>query len=211
MRKGLVMNLPNKQHGAALVVCLIVLLVMSIIGVTSVSNSTIQQRMAFNLQQQQLAENAAEHALRAAETYISNSIESQADLQAFWQDGNRGSNFFMLVLEGAQQDDPSLIWDFSDVSLWNSGSGIAAPGLAADVTSQDPRYVIEYVGWSKEPILISGGTGNTRQIGVPSQQNRSLNFRYKFRITAIGWGVDPNAYSILQSTYQTIRITDSNG
>ncbi|UTW46475.1 hypothetical protein KFE80_06250 [bacterium SCSIO 12696] len=204
------MNLSVKQRGAALIVCLIVLLVMSIIGVTSVSNSTIQQRMAFNLQQQQLAENAAEHALRTAEIYVSNNINSQVDLQTFLQDGNRGSNFFTLVLEDTQLDDPGLIWDFSDVSLWRSGNGIAAPGLADDVTSQDPRYVIEYVGWSEEPIPTLNGSGNTRQIGVLSQQNRAVNFRYKFRITAVGWGVDPNAYSILQSTYQTIRITDSN-
>ncbi|MGS2723769.1 pilus assembly PilX family protein [Porticoccus sp. GXU_MW_L64] len=205
------MNLPTKQGGAALIVCLVVLLVMSVIGVTSVSNSTIQQRMAFNLQQQQLAENAAEHALRAAESYIADTITSRPALQTFSQDGNRGRNFFMLVLEGTQRDNPAAIWDFSDVSLWNTGSGIAVPGLTDDVTSQDPRYVIEYVGWSEESALGDNESGNSRQIRVASQQNRPVNFRYRFRITAIGWGVDPNAYSILQTTYQTIRITDSNG
>lgn len=193
------MNAVNKQGGAALVVCLIVLLVMSVIGVTSVSNSTVQQRMAFNLRQQQLAENAAEHALRAAEAYLATNIVSSRAMDAFYADGNQGTSFYMSKgVRGTPYVVSLPSWDATDAKAW-IGNGLAVTGLGSDATSQDPRYMIEFIGRSK----IDGA----RQISKASDSNIQ-NFRYNFRITAIGWGVDPNAYAVLQSTFETVRISD---
>ena len=195
------MNIPNKQQGAALVVCLIILLVMSVIGVSSVSNSTIQQRMAFNLRQQQLAENAAEHALRAAENYLTTTITSKPAIDAFYNDSNSGTSFFMCKkIRGESYIDALPGWDLTDSSLWASGgNGISVAGLSSESTSRAPRYIIEFVGKAK----IDGA----REITKASDSNFQ-NFRYNFRITAIGWGVDPNAYAVLQSTFETVRILD---
>ena len=189
---------PNGQSGAALVVCLIVLLVMSVIGVTSVSNSTVQQRMAFNLRQQQLAENAAEHALRAAERFIATTIVTTQSVDNFYNDPNRGSSYFMVAdIRGKpyQESDPG---DLLDPSYWGA-NGIEVPGLSADVTAQAPRYIVELIGKTKE--------GRGRSVNNPSAREFD-NFRYNFRITAIGWGVDTNAYAVLQSTYESERISD---
>lgn len=58
------------QQGAALVISLLFLLVLTIIGVASVGTSTLQERMANNTREQNLALQAAEAALRDGEAWL---------------------------------------------------------------------------------------------------------------------------------------------
>ena len=58
------------QRGAILIVSLLLLLVMTLIGVTAVSTTTLQEKMAGNNRQRQLAFQAAGAALRDAETWL---------------------------------------------------------------------------------------------------------------------------------------------
>lgn len=55
----------KKQDGAALVVSLIILVVMTLIGVTSMNNSLVQERMASNAQSTNITFQAAESAVGA--------------------------------------------------------------------------------------------------------------------------------------------------
>lgn len=55
-------NLP-RQHGAVLIVSLLILLVLSIIGVSSLSNTNLEERMSSNFQHTMLAFQAAESAI----------------------------------------------------------------------------------------------------------------------------------------------------
>ena len=65
-----------RQKGAVLVVSLLILLVMTVLGVAAMGTTTLQERMANNNRQQQVAFQAAEAALRAAEIYLGNTITS---------------------------------------------------------------------------------------------------------------------------------------
>jgi type IV pilus assembly protein PilX len=56
-------RLPRKQEGAALVVSLIILLVMTLIGVSSMSTSLLQEKMASNAQSSNITFQAAESAV----------------------------------------------------------------------------------------------------------------------------------------------------
>ncbi len=61
----------NKFHsmtGSALIVSLIILLVMTLLGITAMSTSTLEEKMAGNMRDSNLAFQAAEAALRAGET-----------------------------------------------------------------------------------------------------------------------------------------------
>ena len=60
----------NNQGGAALIVSLIFLLLMTLIGVTSMQSTTLQERMAGNTRDRNLALQAAEAALRQGETWL---------------------------------------------------------------------------------------------------------------------------------------------
>lgn len=58
------------QHGSALIISLIVLLLLTIIGVSSMQGTSIQERMAGNTRQVHLSFNAAEAGVRAIELRI---------------------------------------------------------------------------------------------------------------------------------------------
>lgn len=62
--------LRKRESGAALVVALIFLLLMSILGTSSVRTSTVQERMAGNMRDWNVAFQRAEAALRSAEQYL---------------------------------------------------------------------------------------------------------------------------------------------
>ncbi|MNO77038.1 hypothetical protein D3C76_681330 [compost metagenome] len=59
------MNSPSTQTGMALLVSLVLLLLLTIIAITAASQSTLQERMAANSQQQNIAFQAAESGVRA--------------------------------------------------------------------------------------------------------------------------------------------------
>lgn len=63
-------GLAGRQRGAVLIVSLIFLLLMTLIGVTSMQSTTLQERMAGNTRDRNLALQAAEAALRGGETWI---------------------------------------------------------------------------------------------------------------------------------------------
>jgi type IV pilus assembly protein PilX len=62
----------NKQTGAALIVGLIFLVVLSMIGVTAARMSTLEERMSGNMRDRSIAMQAAEIALRDAEIDLAN-------------------------------------------------------------------------------------------------------------------------------------------
>lgn len=61
---------PNRQHGIALIVALILLVVATLTGMAGIRGSTLQEKMSGNMYDRSLAMQAAEAALRAAEALI---------------------------------------------------------------------------------------------------------------------------------------------
>lgn len=114
----------RRERGAALVVALVFLLVMTVLGVTSMRTTTLQERMAGNLQDKNLAFQAAEAALREGEEFL-----QQATLPPF-----AGANGLLQAQDEAGQAD-----------FW-SNYGWTANSQEADVVEDvdaPPRYVIE--------------------------------------------------------------------
>lgn len=59
-------NINTKQRGAVLVVSLLVLLVLTLIGISSLDNSVLEEKMASNAQTSSITFQAAESAIRQA-------------------------------------------------------------------------------------------------------------------------------------------------
>jgi len=59
-------NLPTRQHGAVLVIGLLILLVLTLLGVTSMSTSTMEERMSSNSMNANFAFQMAETAVTSA-------------------------------------------------------------------------------------------------------------------------------------------------
>lgn len=77
----------TRQHGTALVVALVFLLLMTLIGVTAMQTTTLQERMAGNERDRNLAFQAAEAALRAGEEWVATSWSSLGSATALANPG----------------------------------------------------------------------------------------------------------------------------
>ena len=60
----------RQQHGSALIISLLILLVMTIIGISAMSGSTLEEKMAASDRNQKAVFQNAENSLKAAETAL---------------------------------------------------------------------------------------------------------------------------------------------
>ncbi|PIE83390.1 MAG: hypothetical protein CSA09_00480 [Candidatus Contendobacter odensis] len=71
--------LPQKQRGAALIVGLILMTVITLVGVTAMQGTTLQEKMAGNLRDSNLSFQASEAALRNCEQLLQNNYLQQVN------------------------------------------------------------------------------------------------------------------------------------
>ena len=173
-------NAPRQQSGVALFISLVLLLVLTIIGVSSVQTTSLEVRMSRNEHDTLLAFQAAESALRDAEANL-------LGITATTSFNNTGG-----LYEVADMGDPEN-WDSGGV--WGGGNSVV--GETLDGTVEPPRYIIEYVG----PVLRDE---NAYQQEDPYSAAATIDRVEMFRITARGVGGTPNAQVLLQSTFGRI-------
>ncbi len=116
-------NRPGKQSGAVLAISLIMLLLLTIVGVTAMQTTGLEEKMAGNMRDRNIAFQAAESALRAGENIL-----TQATLPDFTATGTNG----LYDING----NPPGTYD----SWANNTATYAA---ASDQAAEDPRYVIQ--------------------------------------------------------------------
>lgn len=193
-------QLPSRQQGAVLIIAMVLLLVMSLIGLSSVVSSTLQEKMASNSQQRALSRYAAESALRAAEAYLTANINATSQLAKF--DGTTNGLYAAYPVPGILfiNDLAKLEAEFnpstksvSEPESWEAGNSVEVLELSAKVVSTRPRYAIEYVGRRSQGGTPVWSPSGPIERGAP----------HIFKITAIGWGRDPSVYSVLQSHFMT--------
>ena len=190
------MNSRVRQQGAILVVAMVLLLVMSLIGLSSVVSSTLQEKMAFNSQQRTLARSSAETGLAAAEQFIRDNITATSRLGQF--DGSVQGLYASYGVPGVLRTDmlarqSAFLTDESDPSLWTAANSVQVDILSDKVTSRSPRYVIEYVGRRSQSGTPVWSPSSVIERGAP----------HIFKITSIGWARDNGIYSVLQSHFMT--------
>lgn len=174
------------SRGAVLVVALILLLILTLIGVTAARMQTAQEGMARNADNHQLALQAAEAALRDGESIIA--LHDDAD---FLTDNN---GLFNLTKE-LQATTPSSIVDTID---WGSpGShSMRYSGAALGNVPQAPdaaQIIIEHL----PPVAGAGVQLNSPSYGVNPQWQ-------VYRVTVHAEGGDRSSSVTLQSIYSAM-------
>jgi len=182
----------NAQRGAVLAISLLILLVMTMIGVASMGSTTLQEKMANNNNQRQIAFQAAEAALRAGEAFLAANIGSVTDLATNF---NATAPVPGLYSERAPVVGVATYPLPVGTNIFND-AGWLIPGNAIQVVSltnvtQQPRFIIQYMGRAGRSL---GGYGG----------NNPDPRQYSFQITAIGWGegAAPTARYLLQSSFR---------
>jgi type IV pilus assembly protein PilX len=129
-------NTISSQRGAALIVALIMLLVMTVLGVSAARNTNLQERMAGNLRDSNLAFQSAERALREGETFLRGGV-----LPPF-----AGANGLLTMQDDAGQA------SFWGNDAWWVANGRTANGMSG--VNRNPLYVIEEL----PPVPEAGGS-----------------------------------------------------
>jgi len=183
----------KKQSGAALIVSLVILVIMTIIGLAAIRNSTMQERMASNIIDRQFAFQAAESALRAGENTLSqldeepiaNASPSASDTLKIWTEDGSIDPDHTNTLNWWHEPNRNRAW-------WTTfGEPLAGIKFSTDAGEftlpAPPRYVIEYIDFVKDDVSL--GTGSQSQSG-----------RAYYRITVLGTGASEQSRVMLQST-----------
>ena len=170
---------PRKQLGVALFISLVLLLVLTIIGVSAVQSTSLEVRMSRNEHDTLLAFQSAESALRDAEQQL-NTITSIAPF-------NGSSGLYRVADMGSAEN-----WDVA--GTWSGSSSVVASAVHG--TAEPARYIIEYLG----PVVREENAYEQNSPYGSGQVDRIE----MFRITARGIGGTTNSQVLLQSTFGRI-------
>lgn len=173
-------NTCTRQTGSALIISLSILLVLTILGVSALSTSSLEEKMAGNTRDAHVAFEVAEEALRSAEAYL----ESIATTGDFNDTGTSG-----LFTE---KDSNPEAWSVE--ANWSSA---ATATTNADV-ARAPQFIIQLLdakaGQIIDPNMDVNSYNSTSGIGDVTI----------FQITARGYGVSPNSRVMLQTYYSRL-------
>ena len=156
-----------------------ILVVLTMIGVSSMTTSSLQERMAGNFRDRQIAFQAAEMTLAYAEEFAKDAINSASIF-------NNTNGYY------DSYDGPTNLNAFT--GDWWTGTNSQILPTAIDQVRTQPRYIIEYRGDIGEE---EGTSINLSGYGESSGGGKISNFRVTVRAT----GLSDNTTVILQSNY----------
>lgn len=161
---------PSRQRGIALVVALVLLVIITLVGLAAVRGTIMQQHMAANHFDRQVAFQSAEAAMRAATARV---VANPGDVARNCQAGG-------VVCQGNPFDDPNL--DASKIITVATGTGAGqfdAGGLAAS----QPQYVIENMGNWYDPSTSTGygQSANAHNYGAQGTSTTAVYYRVTAR------------------------------
>lgn len=193
MNRGIV-----KARGAVLIVSLVILLVLTLLGISTMDRTLMQERMAGNLQESLSAFQAAEAGLRDGERDVRGNIASKDVFTANCTDGlcqpaDTSTSPYLDVWGDSTRVSPvsGVSWDpnnaASDVNTRQYGAYTNVDALQN--VSRLPAYIIER--------LQVADPGGSIVAGFSSQPPSEW-----YRITARGFGRNGQSQSTLQSVYR---------
>ena len=171
----------RNQSGVVLFMCLIMLLLLTVMGISSVQTTSLQQRMARNATDTNLAFQAAESALRDGEMLLE-SMTSTVNFDA----GNAEDNGFYYEEEPG--DEPN--WRALD---WSGANGYREAETEITGVEIQPKYILEHV----KEVISDADSLNLDNIGQDTGTGRTQ----VFRVTARGTGGTATAQVVIQATY----------
>jgi len=173
----------KQQHGAVLVMSLLMLFVLTLIGVSSISTTTMEEKMSGNSRNRHLALQAAETAISDAERFIKDNVNNPVA-----QFTNLGTNGLYNLGYGPTTTDAT------DKTWW-PGANKRTYGAAIQDLSAAPEYTIEYLGETTEE---SASDGNILGGEEGAGSGGSI---HTFRITVRGTGLTTNSAVVIQSHF----------
>lgn len=159
------------QQGAVLIISLMILLIMTLIGVTAMNTTTLEEKMAGNMRDKNVAMQASESALKSGEADLAGRGGAPIPVAAYCADCVWQLN--LLPDLGGQ------------AQTWWQGNGNPVAAAISGVNSA-PLYVMEAQSYVPDNL----------DMGQNAKTGTNV-----YRVTAYGTGATDDAKVILQSTY----------
>ncbi|HUB91579.1 MAG TPA: PilX N-terminal domain-containing pilus assembly protein [Dyella sp.] len=193
------------QHGFALLMALIFLVLLSMFAIAASQHSLLQERMAGSLRHAQQARLAAEATLRGVE-YKLWSLASQAGAQLHCGDNfiTQDDGCVIYRADAAPYAANGAVTRFQTAAGWIDGISLSYKGPTgggyAPALARDPVYIIEDLGSERPP-----GVGGLHESGSTGPNNGGQLDTHLYRITARATGGNANVVSVVQSTFNAPR------
>lgn len=173
----------NSQSGAALITGLIFLVVLTLISISAIKSTSLEERMAGNARDQDVAFQGAEAGVRDAMNLLGTSPPA-------------ASGFVAGCAAGLCENDPTTpVWttitannDWDNTTFTREYDDGGTP-LAMVATK--PHYIIELITGTSAP------TGESASVGGGSSGTTTTSYR----ITARGWGLTNQTQATVQATF----------
>lgn len=200
------------QQGSVLIVSLILLLLMTIVGVTGMNMTSLEERMSGNYRDHEMAFQAAEAALVEGETFVESTNLTLADF--YTSPACSGANCFKSNCSGGtvngtagglcftgtftKSTEPVNSCTLDTSKPWESMTRWATPSQVAEATtiagiSAKAKFIIEFRCFTVRD--------DTNASADPS---KLAQWAPLFRITALAQGGTSDSRVMLQSTYKKL-------
>lgn len=169
----------KQQQGAVLFVSLILLLIMTLIGITGMQTTVLEEKMSGHFRNKNIAFQAAESALKSGERYVQNTSPLP---------------IFNGVTLGLYQPTTGTLFRWEEpIVVWtDTANDVVADPVAQANPAQQPAYIVEEL---PEPPK---GVGQS----LASGKGLSISTVEIFRVTSKGVGGTATSSAMLQSVYK---------
>jgi type IV pilus assembly protein PilX len=172
-------NMVARQRGAVLIMALLLLVVMTLLGLSAMRGAVMEERMAGNAHDHNMAFQAAESGLRDAADWLLGLAARPTP------DASASGGVYLLGSIGNGAADYSFDWVGAGTEY---GANTAQGGGDFPRQAALPRYVVEesaFVPDSLDPDAAAQGQG-----------------RYYYTVSSIGYGGSSAAESVVQSVFE---------
>ncbi len=192
----------HNQSGSVLLISLVFLLVITGLGIASISGISMTEKMAKSQRDYDMAFEMAEAALLEGESWLDSydSTWKQEHIQpdcdpeeevACWHSNCNNALCFNgeypLGLNTLCELDPPSTPVWQDILNWNKARSYSQTVAGA----QTPKFMLEFMCYTpRDPSSYTDPPDYSSWVRL-------------YRVTAIGFGTNPNTRVMLQSTYRT--------
>lgn len=172
----------KQERGAVLVVGLVMVLLISIIGISAIRGSNLQEAMAGNMRERNLAFQASESALRMGEESVSDTKTRpvMSDSAGLYNDTYKTPTTSILTFTADN---------------WIDATKVKVTALGLTYAHLQPSYVVEQL----DPDLGAGAA--MEGSGIDADAMLITGDITPYRVTSRGFGAAENAVKTLQTSY----------
>lgn len=185
----------QRQQGAVLIMGLVLLMALTIVGVASMGNNTLQSRMAGNLADSTLAFTAAETAARSYENAIDPNIPPNIKANCQGATYDQTTTVPCVLQKDASRSDVDWMKD-TDHTWWTDNSSAGASFIntfLGDYTNSISGNDVVKTA----PRVIGELQSHVRFSQVVDSRNLQSGVSY-YRITSRGTGSSDNSQAMIQ-------------